>query len=183
MFAYDIKIPRERIAVLIGADGEVKQLIEQQTKTRLVVDSKEGDVNVSGNDAVLLYAAQHIVKAIARGFNPDIALRLLKQDWVFELIDLTNYSTKQNHQQRLKGRIIGTQGRSRAIIEELADASISVYGKTVAIIAPVETMGMAKQAVEDLLSGSQHAGVYKSLERKRRQLRMTSTLGTSPRDD
>ena len=183
MFAYDIKIPRERIAVLIGSEGETKSLIEQQTKTRIVIDSKEGDINVSGQDAVLLYAAQHIVKAIARGFNPDIALRLLKQDWAFELIDLTDYSTKQNHQQRLKGRVIGTQGRARAIIEELTDASISVYGKTVGIIAPVDTIGMAKQAVEELLGGAQHAGVYKSLERKRRQLRMTSTLGTAPRED
>ena len=180
MFAYDIKIPHERIAVLIGSDGETKSRIEEQTKTKIVIDSKEGDVNVSGKDAVLLYTAHHIVKAIARGFNPDVALRLLKQDWVFELIDLSTYSTKKNHQQRLKGRVIGTRGRARAIIEELTDSSISVYGKTVGIIAPTETIGMAKQAVEDLLSGSQHAGVYKGLERKRRQLRMTQTLGTRP---
>lgn len=183
MFAHDIKIPRERIAVLIGSDGETKKQIEQQTKTTLVVDSKEGDVTVSGKDAVLLYTAQHVVKAIARGFNPDVALRLLKQDWVFELIDLSTYSTKHNHQQRLKGRVIGTGGRARAIIEELTDSSISVYGKTIGIIAPMDTIGMAKQAVEELLGGAQHAGVYKSLERKRRQLRMTSTLGTSRRED
>lgn len=183
MFAYDIKIPKERIAVLIGTDGETKALIEQETRTKLAIDSKEGDVNVSGQDAVLLYTAQHIIKAIARGFNPDIALRLLKQDWSFELIELSTYSTKQNHQQRLKGRVIGTRGRARAIIEELTDASISVYGKTVGIIAPTDTVGMAKQAVEELLSGAQHAGVYKTLERKRRQMRMTQTLGTRLVDD
>lgn len=180
MFSYDVKIPKERVAVLIGEKGETKREIESNTKSKLLIDSKEGDVNITGEDGVLLYAAQHIVKAIGRGFNPEIALRLLKPDWAFELIDLTNHADKQTHQQRLKGRVIGAGGKSRKVIEELAECSISVYGKTIGIIAPIETISIAKHAVDELLDGAQHAGVFKWLEKQRRDLKLQRMIGTNP---
>lgn len=178
MLSYDVKIPKDRIAVLIGKDGGVKEDIEHFCECELHIDSKEGDIQITGEDGLLLYTAQQIVKAIARGFNPDIALRLLKQDWLFELIDLSDYSTRQNQQERMKGRVIGAGGKSRSTIENLTDASISVYGKTIGIIAPVDSAGDAKKAVEELLGGAQHAGVFKFLERQKRNKRLGGMLGT-----
>ncbi len=180
MFSYEVRVPKERVAVVIGHNGESKRALEEATKTRIEVDSQEGLVTVSGEEAVLLYTAQQVIKAIGRGFNPDVAMRLLKQDWAFELIDLSDYSTHKNHQLRMKGRVIGQGGKARRIIEDLAEASVSVYGKTIAIIAPIETMGMAKNAVESLLEGAKHSTVYKALERKRRELRFARATGTNP---
>ena len=51
-FQYNIKIPKERIAVLIGKKGEVKKTLEGETGTKILVDSKEGDVIVQGEDAL-----------------------------------------------------------------------------------------------------------------------------------
>ena len=180
MFSYDVKIPKERIAVLIGEKGKTKREIEQATNSELTIDSKEGDVNIAGEDAVKLYDAQHIVKAIARGFNPEVAMRLLKQDWAFELIDLTNHVSKPSHMQRVKGRVIGAGGKSRRVIEELAECHISVYGKTIGIIAPIDTIGMARHAVDELVEGAQHAGVFKALEHKRRELKLQRMVGSKP---
>lgn len=177
MLAYEIKIPKDRIAVLIGSKGTTKREIEQSMDAKIAVDSKEGDVRVTGEDAVKLFSAQNIIRAIARGFNPDIALSLRKQDWAFELITLTEWNEKQNHQERMKGRVIGKGGKSREIIEELAECSISVYGKTIGIIAPIETIGIAKQAVEMLLEGANHSTVFAFLERKRRDMRRARVTG------
>lgn len=171
-YSYDIKIPLERVAVLIGKQGQVKRDVERSTDTTLDIDSKEGDVRIVGNEALTLLAAREIVTAIGRGFNPDIALRLLKQDFSFELINIMDYAKSKNDLARLRGRVIGKEGKSRDVIEQLTSTDICVYGKTVGIIGRVEDVPNARRAIESLLSGSVHASVYKWLERQRRELKM-----------
>lgn len=169
--SYDLKVTKERIAVLIGPKGATKQELEKETGCKIQVDSEEGDVILSGKDAVTLFALREVVKAISRGFNPDLAKQLLKQDYVLEVISLNDYSKQKNQQQRLKGRVIGVEGKSRNTIEGLTGCYVSVYGKTIALIGPMETIGIGKKAVEMLLAGSMHASVYKWLERQRRTAR------------
>src|SRR3989338_5476014 len=171
-FSYEIKIPQDRVAVLIGKNGEVKKGIEADTKTSINVYSKEGDIIVSGEDALGLYTAREIIRAISRGFNPDISRLLLKQDYIFESVQLVEFTGKsKNDLLRLKGRVIGKDGKSRRLIEELSETYISVYGKSISIIGTAESSYMAKKAVEALLMGSTHANVYKWLEKKRRELK------------
>jgi len=171
-YSYELKIPQERVAVLIGKDGEVKKGIESDTSTKIKVDSEEGDIFVFGTDALGLFTAREVIKSIGRGFNPDIAKLLLKQDYVLEIITLGDYTGKsKNTLLRLKGRVIGKEGKSRRLIEELSEAYISVYGKTVSIIGLPEAASIAKRAVEALLRGSTHASVYKWLESRRREMK------------
>jgi len=63
-YSYELKIPKDRVAVLIGKSGEVKKELEGLTKTEMEIDSKEGDITVSGEDALGLYSAREIIKAI-----------------------------------------------------------------------------------------------------------------------
>jgi len=167
-YQYELKIPMERVAVLIGKEGGIKKQIEEETKTKLNIDSREGDIFVSGEDALGLYSAREVIKAIGRGFNPDIALLLLKHDYVFEVINLRDYAGKSKESSvRLKGRVIGKEGKARKVIEDLTDCCICVYGKTISMIGLAEKVGIAKQAVESLLQGNTHANIYKFLEKKK----------------
>lgn len=171
-YSYELKIPQERVAVLIGKHGEVKKNIEADTKTQVKVDSLEGDIFIYGEDALGLYTAREVIRAIGRGFNPEIAKLLLKQDYIFEGISVNEYAGKsKNTLLRLKGRVIGREGKSRKLIEELTESYISVYGRTIGIIGTAESAAMAKRAVEALLKGSTHASVYKWLEQKRREMK------------
>jgi len=174
-FAYEIKIPRERIAVLIGKNGEIKKKLETATGVNIKIDSKEGDVFIEGEDALQLYMIRDIIRAISRGFNPEIALLLLKQDYVFELIDITRY-VKENHMLRIKGRIIGKEGKARKIIEELTGSFISVYGKSICIIGELESVRLCKRALESLLQGAPHSVVYKWLEKRRKEMKSRMVL-------
>jgi ribosomal RNA assembly protein len=183
MYEYEIKIPRERIAVLIGVKGQIKRQIEEATKSRLKVDSEEGDVFVSGDDSIGLMTARDIVKAIGRGFNPEVAMRLLKQDYSFESVDMTDFARNVKDIPRVRGRVIGTKGKSRKKIEELTQTSISVYGKTVGIIGQIEKVDLAKQAIESLLNGSPHSKVYLKLERKNKEDFRREILGTKRREE
>ena len=170
-FEYELKMPLERVAVLIGKKGEVKKELEEATGTDIDVDSREGTVTMKGKDALRLYSTKEVVTAIARGFNPEIAEQLLKQDYSFELIRMEDFVKTKKSQLRLKGRVIGKEGKSRRTIESLTETSICVYGKTVGIIGPSEYVGWARRAVESLLSGSPHSNVFRWLENKRKQMK------------
>lgn len=168
-YGYKIKIPKERIAVLIGENGRVKKEIEVCTKSRLKIDSEEGDVSVSGNDSLQVFTASEIIKAIGRGFNPDTAMQLFDPECCFELIDIQSYAKSNNDVVRLKGRVIGKGGKSRETIERLSGTKISVFGKTIGIIGKAEEVLEAKRAIEKILRGSPHSKVYGFLERRRKE--------------
>lgn len=176
-YSYELKVPKNRVAVVIGKEGAVKKEIEEATNTKLNIDSKEGDVFVSGEDALGLYTAREIIKAIGRGFNPELAKLLLKQDYIFEVVDLSEFVGKSKDAMlRLKGRVIGKEGKARRLIEELTESNISVFGKTISIIGKPESAADARQAVESLLRGSTHANVYKWLEKRRRELKRRAII-------
>jgi ribosomal RNA assembly protein len=176
-FTHDLKIPKDRIAVIIGKDGVVKKELEELTKTSIFIDSKEGDVRLSSVDSIQLYILKDVIKAIGRGFNPEIAKQLLKTDFVLELIPLTEYAKNPNQLPRIKGRVIGKDGRARETIQELTETSISVYGKTVAIIGFCDNVAICKRAVESLLTGSPHSSIFKWLEKHRKQQKYDQFTG------
>lgn len=176
-YMYELKIPKDRVAVLIGTGGDVKRQIEEATKTHLDIKSDEGDVFIKGEDSIMLYSAREIIKAIGRGFNPEIAMLLLKQEYALEMINLREMIDEQ-HMMRLKGRVIGADGKARKNIEFLTETYISIYGKTIGIIGESANVSVARKAIETLLSGSNHATVYKWLEKNRRDLKRREMIGS-----
>lgn len=171
-FAHELKIPKERIAVLIGKSGEIKKELEESTSTSIEIDSKDGDVRIQGQDALGIYDAREVVRAVSRGFNPEIAFTLLSGDNILEVISIGDFIGKaKSSLQRIKGRVIGREGKTRKLIEELTETNVCVYGKTVAIIGEPNNVIIARKAIESLLQGSKHASVYHWLEKKRNDLK------------
>jgi len=172
-----VKVPMDRIGALVGPEGFVKESIEKKFSVELQIDSGTGDVTITlranVNDPSLLFKAREVVTAIARGFSPENALRMLsKEEALLFIIDLHEIVGKsQSDMNRLKGRVIGQEGKTRRIIEELTNANITVYGHTISIIGNMDELETAKEAVQMLLRGSQHRTVYRYLHRKRRELK------------
>jgi len=163
-----IKVPKERIAVLIGKGGQTKKYIEIKTNTFLIINSKDGVVEIRSNDdaegAISLWKASDVIKAIARGFSPKRAYKLLEDDIYIEIIDLEQFLSTRKSIKRIKGRIIGKSGKSRAMIEEMTNTYISIYGDTVSIIGEYFSFRIAKKAVMKLINGFSHSKVYKFLQ-------------------
>nr|MDO8082330.1 KH domain-containing protein [Candidatus Freyarchaeota archaeon] len=171
-----VKVPKERVAVIIGPDGRVKNIIEKDTKTRLEIDGEEGNVIIvpteKMEDPLAIWKARDIVRAIGRGFSPGRAFRLLGDDELLEIVDLTLFASKsKNTLARIKGRIIGAGGKTRRVIEEVSGAILSVYGHTVAIIGNVDQSRMAKEAIMMLIEGAPHSTVYGVLQKRKRALK------------
>lgn len=159
----ELKIPRARVAVLIGKKGEIKKRIEKATEIKLNI-SGEGDVEIIGQ-GLGSYLALEIVKAIGRGFNPNIALKLLKENYVLQILCIKDYIGKSEKKFiRIKGRLIGKRGKVWKLIEEKTNTKVSIYGKTLAIIGKAEDVDIARRAFEKLLNGAPHSNVYNFIE-------------------
>ncbi len=166
------RIPEDRVAVLIGAGGRTKREVATRTGSELEVDAADGEVRIAGPDTDPMAAvkAMDIVLAIGRGFSPERAMRLLKENTYLEILDIKLATGKREKAalRRIRSRVIGTGGRARSRIEELSGCSVSVYGSTVALIGEEEQLERATRAVELLLRGSEHSTVFHLLARLRR---------------
>jgi ribosomal RNA assembly protein len=169
-----VRIPKDRVGALIGTDGETKGLIERRAGVKIRIDT-EGEVDIDDNpeDPLAALKVMDLVRAIGRGFSPHRAMRLLDDDEYLEVIDLGDFIGKKSDQlSRVRARIIGTNGKTRRIIEDLTGAHMSIYGRTVSLIGNSIQLPIAKTAVEMLLRGSEHSTVYRYLERSRATLRI-----------
>jgi len=170
-----LKIPMERVGVLIGQKGVTKKDLEERSGLKINIDSKLGEVTIDDHEAkdpLMLIKVENYIKAIARGFSPDKAYNLFNEDTDFFIFDLHDYvGKKESHVRRLKSRVIGKEGKTKRVLEELTDAKISVYGHTVSIISDLYRMNILKKSVDMLLTGSKHATVYRFVEMQMKELR------------
>jgi ribosomal RNA assembly protein len=171
-----IRIPRDRVGVLIGPSGKTKRRLEATFQVDITVDSDTGNVEIAPQatqgDVSVVFTVRNIVQAIGRGFSPKRALVLLNEDTDILVLDLADYvGDSRNNQERIKGRIIGKEGKSRSLIEELTECQVSVYGSTVALIGNYEMLPIAREAVEMLLNGAFHKTVWNHLYAVRRKLK------------
>ena len=172
-----IRIPKERVGILVGPEGKTKTYIEERMKIRLEVDSGDGGITIKiakdQNDPSMLLRAKDLVTAIGRGFAPEAAFRLIRnEDDVFDLIDLrVIFGRSEADIKRIKGRLIGSEGKTRRLIEELTEANVTIYGHTVGIIGNYEEADAARHAVQMIIEGCEHKTVYRYLQRKRTEMK------------
>ena len=173
---FKAKIPAERVGVLVGPSGSVKKKIESMCHVKLVINSESGDIDIWGEedleDPTFLFKAQNITLAVGRGFSPEKAFRLMNDEECFHIVDLREVLGKSRSTiERLKGRLIGKEGKTRKIFEETTNAYISIYGHTVSIIGKTDELEVVKGGISKLLSGCQHKTVYNFLGRKRHEMK------------
>jgi ribosomal RNA assembly protein len=169
------------VGVVIGREGITKTKIEEAFNSRLLIQSETGLIDiiprVDSPDPTTILRARDVVLAIGRGFSPERALKLEDDDVVLDVIDLRELLGKNEREiARLKGRVIGREGKIRRLIEEMTSAKISVYGHTISMLGDYETVTAAREAIELLLKGKQHSTVYKLLRKIKSESKKRETL-------
>jgi ribosomal RNA assembly protein len=176
-----IKIPRQRIGALIGPDGRDKRLLERIFKVDMIIDSRTGNVEAilkpEQGDISVIFTLRNVVRAIGRGFSPRRALSLVEEGYDLIIIDLEDYvGTSRNAQNRVKGRVIGREGKARRMIEDMTGCFVSVYGSTISLIGPFEHLHAAREGVLMLVKGAFHKTVWNYLYAYRREVRRERAL-------
>lgn len=169
-----VRIPEDRIGVVIGPGGATKRSLQERTGTSIAIGPEDGEVEIESKvegDPSGVLKARDIVQALGRGFSPPRAFRLLKDDVYLGVLDIKQISGKRDKAAlwRIRSRVIGEHGRARARIEELSGCAVSVYGSTVALIGDEKQLARATRAVQLLLRGSEHSAVFHLLVRLRQE--------------
>ena len=172
-----IRIPADRVGTLIGKKGEIKKTLQDISGIKIDINTEVGEIalhdDVELEDPLKALQLMDVVKAVGRGFNPDKAMRLFEDDEYLEVVDLKEFIGERSGQMhRVRGRLIGKDGKTRRIIEDLTGVDMVIYGNTVGLIGNSISLPVAKHAVELILQGSEHATVYHYLESQRPRLRI-----------
>lgn len=171
--AVHLKIPKERLKVLLSGKKTIAS-IEKATNTKIEIDPDSEEIDViegKESNAYEAMRASEVIKAIGRGFVAETAFRILEEDAILIVIDITGLvGKKHNTMERIKGRIIGTHGKSKQRIADMTNTDIVIYGKTVSIIGKIENALLAQRAIEVLCSGAMHNTVFRMLEHEAAKL-------------
>lgn len=168
---FRITIEKNRLKAI----SDAARLIEEEFGVRLIIDSDKGEVTIVPGDNTnfdQLMKAKNIIEAISYGFDYNDAQNLRSDDYTLEIIDLRDYvdKDKANHVNRVKARIIGGEdGRAKRVLQELTDTNIVIGDKYIAILGFYENVKIAREALEMLIRGRQHATVYKWIQNWRRE--------------
>lgn len=168
-----VRVPKARLGVLIGKDGTVKREIERRLHLQIEIDKENDTATIEQKDSedpLAPWRGRDMVKAIARGFSAEKAFLLFNEDLVFEILEMEDFLGKsENAMLRMRARLIGKNGKTRRIIEDMTGAKVAIYGRTVSFIGTFEEVFDAKHACEMLLHGDEHATVYRYLEKLRKK--------------
>tara|TARA_Y100001970_G_scaffold53658_1_gene67956 strand:+ start:32444 stop:33172 length:729 start_codon:yes stop_codon:yes gene_type:complete len=173
------RIPKDRIAVLIGKGGRTRKMIEKACGAEIEVDSTTGDVSADWGsekvDLIIRMKMPDVIRAIGRGLAPKRAVKLLDDDVFLRMYDIREWVGRQpNQTRRMRSRLIGRNGRIRSLIEEITDTEMAIYGSTVLVIGDEDGLALATPAIENILNGAEHGTVLHGLEQDRKRMRIQS---------
>ena len=172
------RVPKDRIAVLIGKGGQTRKMIEDSCGGTLTIDSQTGDVSIVWDeevDPIKKMKIPDVINAIGRGLAPRRAIQLIEDEMFLRIYDIREWVGRQPKQtKRMRGRLIGTNGRIRTLIEEFSNCEIAIYGSTVVVIGDRDGLELAAPAIEGILRGSEHGTVLFGLEKDRKRQRLKS---------
>ena len=149
-----------------------KKKLESELKVKIT--NKGKNLFVDG-EADKEFEALQIIEAINLGFSIEKALLLKTEDIILQTLHIKDI-TKRHDLERVRGRIIGTQGKTLKTLQNLTNCDFSLQDNQVGIIGNTEDIEEGIQAVTSLIQGSKQANVYARTEREMKKKRLNPKL-------
>ena len=157
-----LRINNRRLPVVIGNNGSTRIDLEKKCGVSLDIDSGTAEIIITSNNYYNIYTSKKIINAIARGFSPEHAFRLLNDDFSLDIVHIKDFVGKNEKRiNQIKGRVIGTEGKFKIYLENKFNCFISVFGNTVSIISRTEDITSIREIIEVLLKGQKHTTAFK----------------------
>jgi len=154
--------------------GEIKKektFLEKKLNVKIVIQGKQVVIEGAPLDE---YEASLVLDAINFGFPARTAATLKEEDVVFHKLNIKDFTRRRNIE-IVRSRIIGTQGRTKQTIENLADCKIIVRDNEIGVICAADEIDYAITGITNLIRGSKQANVYRFLERINANRRVART--------
>jgi ribosomal RNA assembly protein len=149
-----------------------KAKIEKQLNIKLTNKGKLVFVEGKADNE---FTALQALEAINTGFSTNQALLLKDEKIILQKINIKDL-TKRQDLERIRGRIIGTGGRTLQTLHNLTNCEISLQDNFVGIIGDAEYIEDGVQALTSVIQGSKQGNVYARLEKQKKKKRIGGKL-------
>lgn len=135
-----------------------------------IEDTIEVNISVKGKDITIdgspeeEYIAEKVIDAINFGFPLSVALLIKKEDFLFEVINIKDYTLRKDFE-TVRARIIGKGGKTLKTLSHLTECNFEIKNNEVGIIGSPEYIENAQNAVISIIQGAKQANVYSYLEK------------------
>ncbi|MEM4511416.1 MAG: KH domain-containing protein [Candidatus Aenigmatarchaeota archaeon] len=147
----------------------IKKLLE---KLNIKYHREKNKLKIFLEDFYNAYRFDKVIKAVKANFSLDICEKIYLEEFDIIDIDLKKISNKKtNHLIRIKGRIIGENGKALKEIEIRTGAKISLIDKYLYIAGDEISLQAAYETLGRLISGSSHSKVFEFADKIRKHLK------------
>jgi ribosomal RNA assembly protein len=143
----------------------IKSKENLETELNVNIDIRGKEIYITGTPEDE-YTAEKVIEALDFGFPFANALQIKKEDILFEILNIKECTPQKNFE-RIRGRIIGKDGKALQTICNLSECHIELSGNKLGIIGPAENIRNVEEACKLLVKGTKHANVYAYLEKHR----------------
>ena len=150
------QIIQDKVIRVIQARKDLEKELEVK------IENKGKEITITGTPDKE-YIAEQVLEAVGMGFPINVALMIKEDDVIMEKINVKQF-TKRNDLLRIRGRIIGTEGKTKKTISHLADCFIEMRDNDIAILGYPENVEIAKEAIISIIRGAKQANAYAYLE-------------------
>ena len=142
-----------------------KRYLEKDLAVELSIKGAEIDISGEPEDE---FTAEKIIEALDLGFPYRVAMLIKEEDFILQVINIKDH-TRRRDLIRIKGRIIGTKGKTLKLLTDLSDNFFELDDKNnrVGIIGNPENIQTSHTAIISLIKGSKTGNVYTYLEKHR----------------
>ena len=143
------------------------KVIKNKKKLEIILNVKiisgAGKISVEGSPEDE-YIAEKILDAISFGFPLPITLLIKKEDFLFEILNIKDYTSRKDLE-TVRARIIGRNGKTLKILSQLTECFFEIKNNNVGIIGSPECIKNAQNAIISIIRGAKQANVYSYLEK------------------
>jgi KH domain-containing protein len=143
-----------------------KKILERELGVNL--DIKKSEIFIEGNSEDE-FIAQQVINAFDFGFDLRTAFLIKKDDLIFEVLRIKDYTKKKNLES-VRSRIIGIKGKTLRTLTELSDCFFELNMNEIGIIGMPENIKKVNNSIISLIRGSKQANVYRFLEKHRSEI-------------
>tara|TARA_Y100000310_G_scaffold328062_1_gene395468 strand:- start:14602 stop:15105 length:504 start_codon:yes stop_codon:yes gene_type:complete len=138
-----------------------KAKLEKTLEVKISNRGKEVSIQGKAEDE---YIAEKVIDALNFGFPYSAAISIKTEENIFEILNIKDH-TKSHDLKRVRGRIIGTEGKVLKTLSNLSGCAIERRENEMGIIGPPENIENAQNAIISIIKGSKQTNVYAGLEK------------------
>jgi ribosomal RNA assembly protein len=148
------------------SDIKVNELEKLLKERNIKYNKNKNKIIVYYEDFYFLYKFDKFVRGLKAGFDIKKLLNILDNDWDILEIDLKLiFEKKINHIIRIKGRIIGEEGKVLEELKKRTNADIIIKDKYIYILGDNVSLQSAYEGIKRIIKGEKHGTVFNYLDK------------------